>query len=204
MPYSFIYDLTRLSQNLLFQIFDAACNIGLHKFVGLNARKIVKIFRIDEATGLNFSDAIALVEDLIEVQVANKVQREQFEKAKRKALLIPHCARAYMDRRCMADFDPDVPTYKCKSCNSKCIANKATTMGKKKGYDVYIIPGGSCAEKILKHNAYEGVIGVACGNELKMSISLIKKLGLAGQGVFLNRNGCSNTNLNLESLRRVL
>ena len=44
------------------------------------------------------SDAIALIEDMIEVQVTNKAQRGKFEKAQRKALLIPHCARAFMDR----------------------------------------------------------------------------------------------------------
>lgn len=185
-------------------MLEGACNIGLHKFVGLNAKRIVKLLRIDEATGLNFSEAIALVEDLIEVQVANKVERERFEKAQHNALLVPHCARAYMDRRCMADFVPQVPTYKCNNCNSDCIVNKATILGKKKGYEVYVIPGGSCAEKILRDNKYEGVVGVACGNELKMAISLLKKLGIAGQGVFLTKNGCSNTHLDLDSLRRVL
>jgi hypothetical protein len=82
--------------------------------------------------------------------------------------------------------------------------NKAKKLGAKKGYDVYVIPGGSCAEKILRDNNYEGVIGVACGMELKMAIGLIKKLGIAGQGVFLTKNGCSNTSLNLESLEKVL
>jgi hypothetical protein len=204
VPYSFIYDLTRLSQNLFFQMLEGACNIGLHKFVGLNAKRIVKLLRIDDATGLNFSEAIALVEDLIEVQVTNRLERERFEKAQRKALLIPHCARAYMDRRCMADFDPQVPTYKCKSCNSECVVNKATTLGNKKGYDVYVIPGGSCVEKILRDNKYEGIVGVACGNELRMAIGSLKKLGVAGQGVFLTKNGCSNTHLDLDSLKRVL
>jgi hypothetical protein len=204
LPYSFIYDITHLSQNFFFRMIYAACNIGLHKLVGSNVKKIVRLFRIDEATGLNLSDAIALVEDLIEVQVTNKIQRKQFENAKNKAVLLPHCARAYMDRRCMADFDPNVPTYKCKSCNPDCIVSKAITLGKKKGYDVYVIPGGSCAEKILRDNAYGGVVGVACADELKLAIGLLKKLGISGQGVFLTRNGCSNTNLSLDSLRRVL
>lgn len=204
MPYSFIYDLTRLSHNLFFQVLDAACNIGLHRFIGMNAKRIVKAFKIEEATGLNLSDAIALVEDLIEVQVTNKVQREQFKKAQRKALFIPHCARAFMDRRCMADFDPNVPTYKCNGCNSNCVVNKTTAMGKERGYDVYIVPGGSCAEKILRDHKYEGAIGIACGDELKMAIDMLKKMGIAGQGVFLTKNGCSNTSLNLSSLRRVL
>lgn len=204
MPYSFIYDLTQLSQNLLGRILEAACNAGLHSLVSSNAKRLVKIFKIDEATGLNLSEAITLVEDLIEVQIANRSQREQFEKAQHKAILIPHCARAHMDRRCMADFHPEVPTYKCKSCNDNCIVNKATNLGKKNGYDVYIIPGGSCAEKILKDNNYQGVVGVACGNELKMASHLLKKLGIAGQGVFLTKNGCANTKLNLAILERAL
>ncbi len=81
---------------------------------------------------------------------------------------------------------------------------KATILAKEKGYDIFVIPGGSCAEKILKDNKYEGVLGVACGMELKLSVGLLKKLGIAGQGVFLTKNGCSNTNLNLESLKRVM
>ncbi len=186
------------------QILDLTCGIGLHKFVGLNAKRLVKIFKIDEATGLNVSEAITLVEDLIEIQITNRKERKAFEKAERKAILIPHCSRAYMDRRCMADFDPNVPTYKCKSCNETCTVNKAKKLGAEKGYDVYVIPGGSCAEKILRDKNYEGVIGVACGTELKMAIGLIRKLGIAGQGVFLTKNGCSGTNLDLATLGKVL
>jgi hypothetical protein len=204
MPYSFIYDLNQISKSVLSQIFDIAFSTGVHKLVGLNAKKLVKLFKIDQATGLNFSDAITLVEDLLEVQVANKHQRKNFEKANRKALLLPHCTRSYMDRRCMADFIPEIPTYKCNGCTKNCAVNQATILAKQKGYDIFVIPGGSCAEKILKDNKYEGVLGVACGMELKLSVGLLKKLGIAGQGVFLTKNGCSSTNLNLESLERVM
>lgn len=204
MPYSFIYDFNRLSQGVFKQLFGLAYETRLHKIIGLNAKKLVKIFKIDEATGLNLADAITLVEDFIEVQATNQSQRERFEKAKRKALLIPHCARSHMDRRCMADFNPNVPSYDCKGCQPDCTINQVTSIGRAKGYDVYVIPGGSCAEKILKDKQYEGVIGVACGMELKMAIGLLKKLNVAGQGVFLTKNGCANTNLNLETLEKVL
>lgn len=186
------------------RVLEAACNAGLHSLVSSNARKLVKMFKIDEATGLNLSEAITLVEDLIGVQVANRSQREQFEKAQHKAILIPHCARSYMDRRCMAEFNPEVPTYNCKRCNPNCMVNKATDLGRRRGYDVYVIPGGSCAEKILKDNNYQGVVGVACGNELKLATGVLKKLGVAGQGVFLTKNGCANTKLNLDSLEKTL
>ena len=204
MPYSFIYDLTSIPKGILGQIFEMTVKTGVHRFVGLNAKRLVKLFKIDQVTGLNFSDAITLVEDLIEVQVANKLQRKNFEKAKRKAILLPHCTRSYMDRRCMADFIPEIPTYKCNGCTPDCTVNKVTILGKAKGYDVFVIPGGSCAEKILRDEKYEGVLGIACGMELKMSVGLLNKLGIAGQGVFLTNNGCSNTNLNLESFARAL
>ncbi|NIO37552.1 DUF116 domain-containing protein [Candidatus Bathyarchaeota archaeon] len=204
LPYSFIYDLTRLSQGALKQVFESAYEARLHKILSSNAKRLVKTLKIDQATGLNLTDAITLVEDLIEVQAANKLQREEFEEAERKALLLPHCARSRMDRHCMADFDADVPTYNCQSCRDYCIINKATALGKAEGYDVYVVPGGACAEKILKDRKYEGVVGVACGMELKMGLPLLKKLGIPGQGIFLTKNGCSNTNFNLQSLESIL
>lgn len=204
VPYSFIYDLTRISQRALKQVVELAYEARLHRLLGGQAKRLVKAFKIDEATGLNLVDAIALVEDLIEVQAANKIQRDRFEKAQRKALLLPHCARARMDRQCMADFKADIPTYDCNSCRDSCLINKATALGEAKGYDVYVIPGGACAERILKDGKYDGVVGVACGMELKMALGLLTKLGIPGQGVFLTKNGCSNTSLNLQNLARML
>lgn len=204
MPYSFIYDLTRVSQNVIKQVLESAYRAKLHRVLGGHIKKLVKTFKIDEATGLNLADAVTLVEDLIEVQVANAVQRKAFEKAHRKALLLPHCARSRMDRQCMADFNSSVPTYKCKACKDHCLINKATELGKAKGYDVYVVPGGSCAEKILREGKYEGVVGVACGMELKLGLDPLKKLGIPGQGVILTRNGCASTNLDLQNLENVL
>jgi len=143
MPYNFIYDLTHIPQGVIKQLFELAYEARLHKLLGGHVKRLVKTFKIDEATGLNLIDAIALVEDLIEVQIANRIQREKFEKAQRKALLLPHCARARMDKQCMADFKADIPTYDCKSCRESCLINKATALGEAKGYDVYVIPGWS-------------------------------------------------------------
>ena len=204
MPYSFIYDLTRVSQGVIKQVMESAYKARLHRVLGSHAKKLVKTFRIDEATGLNLADAITLVEDIVEVQVANAIQRKAFEKAQRKALLLPHCARSHMDRRCMAEFDSSVPTYACRACQESCLINKATKLGKAKGYDVFVIPGGACAEKILRDGKYEGVVGVACGMELKLGLSPLKKLGIPGQGVILTKNGCASTNLDLQSLESVL
>jgi hypothetical protein len=204
LPYSFSYDLTRLSQNAAKQLLETACETGVTKLLSNNAKRLVKIFKLDQITGLNLAEAITLVEDFIEVQNANNVQRGKFEKAENKALLIPHCARSHMDRQCMADFNPEIPSYTCNCCQEDCLVNKVVKLGKEKGYDVYVIPGGSCAEKILRDKKYNGVVGIACGSELKMALGLLKKLDIPGQGVILTKNGCANTKLNLESLKQVL
>jgi hypothetical protein len=204
MPYSFIYDLNKVSQSVFNQLLDTACKIGVTKLLSTNAKKIVKIFKLEQLTGLNLAEAITLVEDFIQVQNANYIQRDNFEKAENKALLIPHCARSYMDRKCMADFNPEIPSYTCNACNEACLVNNVVKLGKEKGYDVYVIPGGSCAEKILKAKNYKGVIGIACGSELKLALGLLKKLEIAGQGVILTKNGCANTKLDLENLEKVL
>jgi len=193
-----------VSQNTVNQILETAYSMGVTKLLSTNAKKIVKLFKLDQLTGLDLAQAITLVEDFIEVQNANNIQREKFQKAKSKALLIPHCARSHMDRKCMADFNPEVPCYTCNSCDPNCIVNKVKKLGKENGYDVYVIPGGSCAEKILKDKNYKAVVGIACGSELKMALGLLKKLEIPGQGVVLTKNGCANTKLNLENLKMIL
>lgn len=204
LPYSFIYDLNKVSQNTVNQILETAYSMGVTKLLSTNAKKIVKLLKLDQLTGLDLAQAITLVEDFIEVQNANNIQREKFQKAKSKALLIPHCARSHMDRKCMADFNPEVPCYICNSCDPNCIVNKVKKLGKENGYDVYVIPGGSCAEKILKDKNYKAVVGIACGSELKMALGLLKKLEIPGQGVVLTKNGCANTKLDLENLKMIL
>ena len=204
MPYGFIYDLTRLPQNIIKQLLESAYKAKLHKLLGGHAKRLVKMFKIEQATGLNLTDAIMLVEDLIEVQVANSAQREKFEQTKRRALLLPHCARAHMDKQCKADFDANIPSYVCRACRDDCLINKVSKLGKAKKYDVFIVPGGACTEKILREGKYDGVVGVACGMELKMGLDPLEKLGIPGQGVFLTKNGCANTNLNMENLKNIL
>lgn len=166
--------------------------------------EVIKKFKIQEATGLNFSDIVILLQDLIEIQARNVVEREKFLQTHRRALFLPHCSRKYMDGRCKATFNPDVPTYVCVHCSSDCLINKAVTFAENKGYDVYILPGGSCINKILTSKCYDGAVGVACGEEIKISGDALKSRGVAGQAVPLIKNGCANTVFNTETLFKTL
>ena len=161
-------------------------------------------FKIQEATGLNLSDAVALLQDLIDLQAINSMQRGRFLQTKKRAIFLPHCSRKYMDSRCKASFNPDIPSYTCAHCSDDCMVNKADQYARKKGYDVYLLPGGSCIPKILKSCHYEGIVGVACGEEMKIMGPLLSGMNVSGQGIPLIKNGCASTVFNMETLRKVL
>jgi hypothetical protein len=204
MPYRFTFDLSRIPRFFFTEIARVSYQGKMHKKIGKTAQEIIKKFKIQEATGLNLSDAVTLLEDLIEVQTRNLVERERFVRTRRRALFLPHCSRKYMDSRCKASFDPNLPSYICAHCSPDCPIGKAVLFGEKKGYDVYVLPGGSCIPRILNSKHYEGVVGVACGEEVKAGGEILKEMNISGQTVPLIKNGCANTAFNIEGLYNTL
>ena len=204
MPYKFTFDLSKISRFFFKEIATVSYQRGMHKKVGRTIHEVIRRFKIQEATGLNLSDVVLLLEDFIEIQARNFLEREKFVQTKKRALLLPHCSRKYMDSRCKAMFDPDIPSYICAHCSSDCLINQAVSSAEKKGSDVYVLPGGSCVPKILKNKHYEGVVGVSCGEEIRLGGGMLKSIGIAGQAVPLVKNGCANTSFNLETLFSIL
>jgi hypothetical protein len=204
MPYQFKFDLTRLSQSFFTGIAVAAQKRKLHRRIGNAAQRLLERFKVQEITGLDLTQALVLLEDLIDIQTRNFNDRERFIRASRRALFLPHCSRKYMDKRCKAVFDRNIPSYRCSRCSPDCIVNQATMAGEKKGYDVYVLPGGSCIYEILQKGRYEALVGVACGEEIRLAEGLLEKTGLPGQNVPLIKNGCANTTFNLQALKEIL
>ena len=204
MPYKFTFDLSKVPRFFFTEIARFSYRKGMHKTLLQNLQEIITKFRIQEATGLNLSDAIVLLQDFIELQSVNLLGRKKFLQAKKRALFLPHCSRKYMDSRCKAFFDASIPSYTCAHCSDNCLVNKAERLAKEKGYDVYVIPGGSCISKILKTTPYEGIVGVACGEEIKIAVDALGHMNVAGQAIPLIKNGCANTAFNMETLVKVL
>jgi hypothetical protein len=204
MPYKFTFDLSKVPRSVFTELTLLSYQKGMHKSFLKTVNDLIIKFRIQEATGLNLSDAVVLLQDLIDLQAVNTLERGKFLETKKRALFIPHCSRKYMDNRCKANFNPDIPTYTCAHCSDDCLANKADQYARSKGYDVYLVPGGSCIPKILKNSHYEGIVGVACGEETKMFSHLLNSMNVSGQGVPLIKNGCANTVFNMETLVKVL
>jgi len=204
MPYKFSFDLTNISKSFFQELARVANEKKIHKRLGMSARHLANKFRLTDITGLNVSDALQLVEDLVDINVRNFSEKERFAKTKSRALFLPHCSRKYLDNRCKASFKSELPSFKCGHCSDDCLINQATKLAEKKGYDVYVLPGGLCIIDILKRNKYEGVIGVACSQEVKLGGEALKHMGIAGQTVPLIKNGCANTSFNLQSLEKTL
>ena len=204
MPYQFDFDLTRVSRSFFLEVAEAAHKRRLHRRIGDAAVHLLQRCKIQEITGLDFSQALMLLEDFIDIQMKNIKDRERFLKSSRRVLLLPHCSRKFMDKRCKAVFDPTVPSYSCSHCSPDCLVNQATVAAKGKHYDVYVLPGGSCIHRILERGGYEGLMGVACGEEIRLAGGLLEKTGVPGQNVPLIKNGCANTTFSIETLEKIL
>jgi hypothetical protein len=204
MAYSFNYDFSKLPKEFFKDLARVVEKKELHRKLGSISKKLVEKFKIDKTFGIQLSDAISVVEDLIDIGIKNLVHEEDFKKAKEKILLLPHCSRKYMDSRCKAKFDPELSSYFCASCSKDCLINKATKLAKKKGYKVFVLPGGSCIKKILQKIKCDAILGVACPEEIRLASKILEKYKVVGKGLPLIRNGCANTKFNIESLKEIL
>jgi len=203
MPYPFTFDLSRLSRPLLDELKGLAARLRPKAPLKRVAKHLVVKLRLDVELGLNRDSAERIVGDLLNIWRINERSREAFVKARRKALILPHCARRFMDARCKAILNPAVPTYLCQGCSQDCLIKLAKDIGESLGYEVYVVPGGSCLKGILSRG-YEAVVGVACPEEIVKAAPLLAELGVVGQAVPLLRNGCANTTFSLALLREIV
>ncbi len=204
MSYEFDFDLTKISRSFFRELARFSERGDIHSRIGEIVEKAVVRFNIEKMTGIPVTDSVRLMNDMIDIHAKNLSQREEFEETDKRALLLPHCARRFMDNRCEASFDSKLSSYVCNNCSDECLINKASKIGEERGYDVHILPGGSCIPKIIKKGEYEGVVGVACSDEIKLGKDFMEKADVTFQGVPLLKNGCSGTVFNLDTLEEFL
>jgi uncharacterized protein len=200
MAYKFTFDLTKLPKKLFDEINCILDKKILKKDICPISEDLVCKFNIDSLTGLSQQDAKMLIKDMIEVQLNNRSLKKYFSGKNDKALFLPHCCRKYMDSQCKASFNPETSSYACTHCSPDCLVNQATTYANKKDYDVYVLPGASCVNKILDKHSYEGIIGIACTDEIKMAAKSLLKLKIPIQTIPLLKNGCSSTTFSITHL----
>jgi hypothetical protein len=204
VSYTFTFDLSKLSQAIFKDIAKISEKDKLNEKLANMARNLVSKFNVDKHTGLPISDSITVIEDLIRVTMKNSLQQEQFLQTKQRALFLPHCCRKYMDSRCKATFDTTSSSYSCNHCSPDCLVHQATVLSTQRKYDIYVLPGASCVRKIFQQHHYEGIVGVACTDELKLASTILEQHNIHAQGIPLIKNGCSETRFNFETLDKTL
>lgn len=149
------------------------------------AKWICRVFRIRET----------LVDDIL-IDVRNAVMCDDFSHTKEgRIVLLPQCLR---HPECKARCDP-VHGYECKRCGL-CDIAKICEAGDKYNFEVFVIPGGSFVKKIFKECRPRACLGVACYNELAEDMQEVSFVPV--QGVLLLKDGCFNTEANVEEIIR--
>ncbi|MCQ1536033.1 DUF116 domain-containing protein [Methanosarcina sp. KYL-1] len=134
-----------------------------------------------------------LVDDIL-IDVRNAVMLEDFVHVKdRRVVFLPQCLR---HPNCKARCDP-VHGYECKRCGL-CDIAKVCEAGDMYNFKIFVIPGGSFVKKIFKEYGPKACLGVACYNELSESMQEVSFIPV--QGVLLLKDGCFNTEANIEEI----
>ncbi|WP_094227927.1 DUF116 domain-containing protein [Methanolobus psychrotolerans] len=157
----------------------------LYLFYG-PAKWICRIFGIKDT----------LVDEIL-VEVRNAVMLESFRKIRNgRVIFLPQCLR---HPNCKARCDP-LMGYECKKCGL-CDIGTICKAAEERGFEVYVIPGGSFVKKIIKARRPESCIGVACYPELAESMQGASPFMIV-QGVSLLQDGCYNTKVDVEEVIR--
>jgi hypothetical protein len=137
--------------------------------------------------------------DRLYIEFKNDHYREQFKsiEPKHKMLFLPQCLRT---TKCKATItEAGYQCVKCSTGNCKVYAIKAEA--EKRGYRVFISPGGSMNFKVIKKFRPKAVIGVACMKELVLAA---EELRIPMQAVELLKSGCVATDVDVEHVFSLL
>ena len=139
-------------------------------------------------------------EDLVNftlVESMNVMSRRRYVRvpADERVLLIPHCLRD--PERCKAPIDDE--GYHCLKCGA-CIIAEITRSAEEKGIKWYMVGGGSHAIRIIKNARPKAILGIACFDEAMMALAKTGEYGIPTQAVLLRKDGCINTEVNLDDV----
>lgn len=141
---------------------------------------------------LKFSDTRVL--DKWMASLKNEAYKSAFAKTKKRIILAPHCMRSL-----------DCPAYttqtgiQCKACG-KCVFSRLSKDAEKYRYKVFILTGSSYVKNILKKEAADGVLLIACDYELNKVMRVLKGKGVVSYGIPMERDGCFGTEVNYQKV----
>jgi len=148
---------------------------------------------------------------MLEIELVNRIYREEFKRAEYKFALLAHCLR---------DFRPECRSVKgdfeavCRGCTEDCFIRLGSVLLEKYGIKPYIsveTDQERLFRRIKQEHPSLGALGIACIPELAMGMRLCLRLGIPPVGIPLNANRCARwmsqaheTSFNLEQLEQLL
>lgn len=152
--------------------------------------------------------------NMVGADIMNRAFREAFLATKNKAVILPACMRYYPKPKCQARSNG--LSCECTGCTPQCRVNQLTKMGKKFGFDVFLVPhessvfSGDSGKRLMGEGT--GVVGIACVSNLVSGGWKAKAMGLPPQCVLLDHCGCRkhwheqgiSTDINMRRLMDIL
>lgn len=144
---------------------------------------------------LKFSDTRIL--DKWMASLKNRASKSAFKKTKKRIILAPHCMRSL-----------DCPAHstqtgiQCKSC-SKCVFTQLKKDAEKYGYKLFIVTGSSYLKNILKMEAADGALLIACDYELNKVMRALKGKKVVCYGIPMEKDGCFGTEVNYQKVLEI-
>ena len=128
---------------------------------------------------------------MLEIELINRLFREEFLKADRKIALMPYCLQDFSVSCKSAENGFD---YQCTHCSGKCFQNHASRILEAHSIEPYIWMGGDM-KQLAKYTFHEkrtfGVLGIACIPELTFGMRTCRRNNIPVVGIPLNANRCA-------------
>jgi len=176
--------------------------------VHLHLRELSLLKRLDGV--LSFTE-VQYHLAMLEIELMNRTNDEQFRKARRKLAFLPHCLRDLEADCRSAPHDID---YACKGCSVRCNVNAVSKLLRQRSIEPYIWMQANLKALFRKLKGDEGglgVMGIACVPELVRGMRMCTKLEVPVVGVPLNANRCARwmgkfhpTSVELEAVFRIV
>ncbi len=154
--------------------------------------------KVAEELGLSNSKAKE-----IGIQLYNIRNEEAFKKipADKCFFFLPHCLRTA--ERCKGTYNDE--GLQCKHCTKDCKINILTRIAEQLGYKSFVVPGGAMVFNIAKKYQPQGVVAVACLNELQEGTGRTEvEYRVPFQIIPLRKDGCVNTDVSIDDVVEVL
>lgn len=148
---------------------------------------------------------------MLEIELVNRIYREEFKRAAYKFALIAHCLRDFRPE-CQA-VEGDIEAV-CQGCTEDCLIHLGSVLLEKYGIKPYIsveMDQERLFKKLKQEHPSIGALGIACIPELAQGMRLCLRTGIPPVGIPLNANRCARwmsqaqeTSFNLEQLEELL